>query len=61
MRVPNAARLHERGGHAIALDIESVGESMGRHVDRELARTRVGGAQDAGQSRRPNSRRLRAL
>ncbi len=39
----DAARLHEQGEHAIAHDIESVGESMGRHVDRELARVRVRG------------------
>jgi signal transduction histidine kinase len=39
----DAARLHERGEHAIAQDIEAVGETMSRHVDRELARVRVRG------------------
>ena len=39
----DAARLHERGEHAIAQDIEAVGEAMSRHVDRELARARVRG------------------
>ncbi|MDR0246806.1 MAG: HAMP domain-containing histidine kinase [Burkholderiales bacterium] len=39
----DAVRLHERGEHAIAQDIEAVGEAMSRHVDRELARVRVRG------------------
>ena len=39
----DATRLHERGEHAIAQDIEVVGEAMSRHVDRELARARVRG------------------
>jgi signal transduction histidine kinase len=39
----DAARLHERGEHAIAQDIEAVSEAMSRHVDRELARARVRG------------------
>ncbi|MCC6947805.1 MAG: HAMP domain-containing histidine kinase [Bradyrhizobiaceae bacterium] len=39
----DATRLHERGEHAIAQDIETVGEAMSRHVDRELARARVRG------------------
>jgi signal transduction histidine kinase len=39
----DATRLHERGEHAIAQDIEGVGETMSRHVDRELARARTRG------------------
>lgn len=39
----DAVRLHERGEHAIAQDIEAVGETMSRHVDRELARARARG------------------
>ena len=39
----DASRLHQRGEHAIAQDIEAVGEAMSRHVDRELARARVRG------------------
>jgi signal transduction histidine kinase len=39
--VTDAARLHARGEHAIAEDIEAVGDAMSRHVDRELARARV--------------------
>ena len=39
----DAARLRERGEAAIAQDIEAVGDAMSRHVDRELARTRVRG------------------
>ncbi|MBI5262575.1 MAG: sensor histidine kinase [Bradyrhizobium sp.] len=47
----DASRLHERGEHAIAEDIEAVGEAMGRNVDRELARARVRGrARTAGTS-----------
>jgi signal transduction histidine kinase len=41
--IADAARLHEHGEHAIARDIEAVGEAMSRHVDRELARARVRG------------------
>ena len=41
LRTP--ARLREHGEHAIAQDIEAVGETMSRHVDRELARARVRG------------------
>lgn len=37
----DAVRLRERGEHAIAQDIEAVGDAMSRHVDRELARARV--------------------
>jgi signal transduction histidine kinase len=37
----DAGRLHEQGEHAIARNIEAVGEAMSRHVDRELARVRV--------------------
>ncbi|MFN3657877.1 MAG: sensor histidine kinase [Pseudolabrys sp.] len=40
----DAGRLRAQGEHAIARDIESVGEAMRRHVDRELARARVRGA-----------------
>jgi len=40
----DAARLRERGEQAIAQDIESIGDAMSRHVDRELARARVRGA-----------------
>lgn len=39
----DAGRLREQGQEAIARDIESVGEAMSRHVDRELARARVRG------------------
>jgi len=39
----DATRLHERGEHTIAQDIEAVSEAMSRHVDRELARARVRG------------------
>lgn len=39
----DAARLRERGESTIALDIEVVGDTMRRHVDRELARARVRG------------------
>jgi signal transduction histidine kinase len=48
----DAARLRERGEMAIAREIESVGDAMRRHVDRELARVRVRGAsrQRASQS-----------
>lgn len=47
----DASRLHERGEHAIAEDIEAVGEAMGRNVDRELARARVRArARTAGSS-----------
>jgi signal transduction histidine kinase len=37
----DAGRLRDRGEHAIAQDIEAVGEAMSRHVDRELARARA--------------------
>lgn len=37
----DAGRLRERGEDAIARDVEMVGESMRRHIDRELARVRV--------------------
>lgn len=40
----DAGRLRAQGHDAIARDIESVGETMRRHVDRELARARVRGA-----------------
>ncbi|MFZ5790218.1 MAG: sensor histidine kinase [Pseudomonadota bacterium] len=40
----DASRLHERGEHAVARDIEAVSEAMSRFVDRELARARVRGA-----------------
>lgn len=40
----DAARLREKGEHAIARDIEAVGGAMSRHVDRELARARLRGA-----------------
>jgi len=45
-------RLKEQGEGAIARDIESLGEAMSRHVDRELARARARGAvrQRAGLS-----------
>jgi signal transduction histidine kinase len=39
----DAGRLREQGQDAMARDIESVVESMSRHVDRELARARVRG------------------
>jgi signal transduction histidine kinase len=39
----DATRLHDRGEHSIAQDIEAIGETMSRHVDRELARARVRG------------------
>ena len=41
--VADVTRLRERGEHAIAQDIKVVGETMSRHVDRELARARVRG------------------
>jgi signal transduction histidine kinase len=44
----DAARLRERGEQAIARDIESVGDAMSRHVDRELARARVRGSLQRG-------------
>ncbi len=37
----DASRLRERGEGDIAEDVEAIGEAMGRHVDRELARARV--------------------
>ena len=40
----DAARLRDRGEKALAQDIESIGDAMSRHVDRELARTRLRGA-----------------
>lgn len=40
----DARRLREQGQGTIARDIESVTETMSRHVDRELARARVRGA-----------------
>ena len=39
--VSDAARLRKRGEHAIAHDIEALGEAMSRHVDREMTRARV--------------------
>jgi signal transduction histidine kinase len=39
----DAGRLREQGQEAMARDIESVVESMSRHVDRELARARIRG------------------
>ena len=39
----DARRLREQGQEAIARDIDSVGEAMSRHVDRELARARARG------------------
>jgi len=48
----DAARLRERGETAIAKEIETVGEAMRRHVDRELTLARVRGTsrQRAGRS-----------
>lgn len=40
----DAARLRERGEKEIAQDIEAVGDTMIRHVERELARVRARGA-----------------
>jgi signal transduction histidine kinase len=40
----DARRLREQGQEAIARDIDSVGEAMSRHVDRELARARARGS-----------------
>jgi signal transduction histidine kinase len=37
----DAGRLRQRGETALARDIESVGNAMSRHVDRELARARL--------------------
>ena len=37
----DAARLREHGEDSVARDIETVGDAMSRHVDRELARVRV--------------------
>jgi signal transduction histidine kinase len=39
----DAARWRERGEDRLARDIETVGEAMSRHVDRELARARLHG------------------
>ena len=39
----DARRLDEKGEHELAASIEDVGESMLRHVDRELARARIRG------------------
>jgi signal transduction histidine kinase len=44
----DTSRLHERGEHAIAREIEAVANAMGRHVDRELARARLRGAAQRG-------------
>jgi signal transduction histidine kinase len=44
----DANRLHERGEHAIAGEIEAVANAMGRHVDRELARVRLRGTAQRG-------------
>lgn len=49
----DAARLRDRGEHAIAHDIVSVGDAMSRHVDRELARARVRGR--AGRGTKPST------
>ena len=51
----DATRLRERGVADIAQQIEAVGDTMRRHVDRELARARVRGAarQRVGQSTAP--------
>jgi signal transduction histidine kinase len=46
--VSDTRRLHERGEHTIADDIEAVIEAMSRHVDRELARVRVRGTAHGG-------------
>ena len=40
----DAGRLRDRGELALAQDIETVGEAMSRHVDRELARARLRGS-----------------
>lgn len=40
----DSARLRERGETVIAQEIEAVGDAMSRHVDRELALTRVRGS-----------------
>ncbi len=39
--VSDAGRLRERGEHAIAHDIEALGEAMSRHGVREMTRARV--------------------
>ena len=39
----DAARLRDRGETTIAQDIETAGDAMSRHVDRELARARARG------------------
>jgi signal transduction histidine kinase len=44
----DASRLHKRGEHTIAREIEAVAGAMGRHVDRELARVRLRGAPQRG-------------
>jgi signal transduction histidine kinase len=43
--------LHELGEHDIASRIAEVGESMRRHVERELARARIHGARGLGEGR----------
>jgi signal transduction histidine kinase len=50
----DASRLHERGEHAIARDIEAVSEAMSRYVDRELARARLRGGLRRGVGARAN-------
>ena len=49
--VSDAARLRERGEHAIAHDIEALGEAMSRHVDREMTRARVRASVAPGRRR----------
>lgn len=44
----DARRLRQQGQDRIATDIEEVAQSMTRHVDRELARARLGGSRRAG-------------
>lgn len=44
----DARRLREKGEAAIARDIDSAGELMRRHIDRELARARIRGAARGG-------------
>jgi signal transduction histidine kinase len=46
--VSDANRLHQRGEHVIAREIEGVANAMGRHVDRELARARLRGTAHRG-------------
>ena len=44
----DARLLDEKGEHELAANIDNVGETMRRHVERELARARIRGARGTG-------------